>query len=120
MNGLAVSPEIPHRTALRQQEVDPLGAIEGAASAKGDDRIDAFAVGIRPTRLDHIGVGVWTEVAENEHMDAGALEQPVCAFEVPRPREARIGNQQCTREAEFPGKPPELLQHARAKKDARI
>ncbi len=63
---LAVSTVVGHRAAVGQQEVDALGAVERAAAAEPDDRVDPERRGKGAAGLDHRGIGILAEVVVRE------------------------------------------------------
>ena len=94
LRGLAVSPVVLHAAAVGQQEVDALGAIQGAASPQSDDGVrPLFGCELSPP-LDHGGIGVDVEVVERHRLHSRRLERVQGFVHVARGLQAMVRYQQ--------------------------
>ena len=76
---LAVAAIVRDAAAVGQQEVDPLRAVERAAAAERDDRIDAQRLGEAAPGLDHRAVRVLAEVVKGHDFDRPRLRATAIA-----------------------------------------
>ena len=97
----------------------PFCAVEGAAAAQADDRVDAERRGKRAPALDHRRVRVDVEVVERNRVHAGGAQQPQGPFHVARLEQARVGDEQRLREAQLAGDVAEALDSAGAEDEPR-
>ena len=98
---LRITLEIVNDATLGQQKVDSLCAVERAAAAEADDRVDALARRVAPAGLEHVGIGVRTELAELERVDARRFKRRMRVLEMPGPDEPRIGDEQRPRKPQL-------------------
>ena len=72
---LAEALVVGHAAAVGEQEVDPLGAVHGAAAADGDDEVDAERPGEVDAGLDVLAGRVLLDVVEEEDLQPGVAQR---------------------------------------------
>ena len=116
---VSVAAVVGHRAAVRQQQVDRLGAIERAAAAEADDGVDAPPRRERHAAVDHGRVRVDVEVVEDGALHSGLPQQPERPVDVSRLLEAGVGDDQGPREAEVAGQFADAVDGAPSEHQAR-
>ena len=109
---------VAHRSAVGQDEVDALRAVERAAAAERDDAVDASAGRVLAPRLDHVGVGVRAELVKEERHDADGVQQRRRAIHQAGRDNSFVGDDQRAREPELGAQQAKLIQRAVSKDDA--
>ena len=112
LRGLAVPAVVAHRAAVGQDEVDPLRAIERAAAAERDDRVDRRRRGVRAPGFDHRGIGVRVEVVEDVPDDAGRLQAGDRASHDAGRHDPLVGDDQRSRKCQLARERAQLVQRA--------
>ncbi len=97
----AVTLKVVDHAALRQQKVDAFRAVQRAAAAEADDRVDALACRKTFAGLEHVGVRVRSEVAELDRVNARRFERRMRMLQMPGLHQAGIGDQQRAREPQL-------------------
>ena len=91
----AVAAVLAHLAAVGEQEIDPLGAVERAAAADGDDRIErAVLPGERRAARDHGAVGILREVRERHDGERRGFERALYRRGVTGLDDAGVGDEQ--------------------------
>ena len=118
--GLPVPTVVGDRSAVAQHEVDALRAVERAAAANADDRIDVQRTRECHSSIDHRAIRVDPDPVEEKRFDVLGSKSVEDAVGMPGLADARVGDDECAAEAKVPcdlshardGTRPE--QHARS------
>jgi hypothetical protein len=99
--------------AVGEHEVDPLGAVERAAAADGDDGIGPRRGGTHAPRVHHVAVRIGIEIVEPKDGDARRLEQRLGAVDAAGRGDAGIRHHEGARCPQLAGQLPDARQRIR-------
>ena len=72
----AIALVVVDASPAREQKVDGLGAVHGAAPSQADQRVDCQRPGVAGASLHHIRVRIGSKVMESMHLDSGLGKDP--------------------------------------------
>ena len=110
--GLAVAAVVGHRAAVGQQEIDTLGAVERAAAAPGDERVDTQLRRMQPSDLDHVRIGIAVEIVEHAGRHPRRVERRERSSHLTRRDEALVGDDERSPESHLARQRAELTRRA--------
>jgi len=88
-------------SAIGEKKVDAFGAVQGAAAAKTDYRVESKRSGERSTGLDHSGVRVYFEIVKPNHVDSSESERRQSFIDESGGNESPISHQESATESEL-------------------
>ena len=110
---------VGHRAAVGEDEIDPLGAVHGAAAADGNDQVDAE----RPSEIDAdadvLAGRILLDLIKDEHLEPGFLQRFQSPPRMPDGVQTRIGHEQRSRGTELPRQFAQALKRSGTEHDAR-